>query len=163
MVIPTLTYFRQLWISKIPESVTIQESLSSTWVSTSTESFSESDQTRSYTDDVTDFESWNSRQTDLKENIKKVCDKYGKSLSHKVPLNAFMYDSKHKLLFCRNAKVNVELICRFLFCVGQTYRHTVLHSRFIVLLTPALLFHKEQAQGTQSPLPFAGFLWLQCT
>ena len=108
MTIPALTHFRQLRISKIPESVTIQESLSSTWVSTSTESFSESDQTQSYTDDVADFESWKSRQTDIKENIKKVCDKYGKSLSRKVPLNSFMYDSKHKLLFCRNAKVNLE-------------------------------------------------------
>ena len=67
------------------------------------------DRPQSYTDDDA-FESWMSRQTELKENVRKVCDKYGKSLSCNVPLNQFMYDSKHKLLFCRNAKVNVATI-----------------------------------------------------
>ena len=67
------------------------------------------DRPQSYTDDDA-FESWMSRQTELKENVRKVCDKYRKSLSCNVPLNQFMYDSKHKLLFCRNAKVNVATI-----------------------------------------------------
>ena len=55
-------------------------------------------------DDV-EFESWMFQQMDIKENVRKVCDKYGKSVSRTVPKHQFMYDSKHKLLFCRNAKV----------------------------------------------------------
>ena len=114
------THFRQLLISTITDSVTqleedyedvyeenspLPKSLNITGVSISKQSLSEDDQTQSYDDDV-DFESWMSRQSELKENVRKVCDKYGKSLNSKVPLNQFMYDSKHKLLYCRNAKVN---------------------------------------------------------
>ena len=69
------------------------------------QSFSEYNQTQSYTDHV-EFLSWMSRQTELQANIKKVCEEYGKSLRRDVPLRQFMYDPKHKLLFCRNAKVN---------------------------------------------------------
>ena len=120
-------------------------------------------QSQSNTNDV-DFQSWMSRQTELKKNVRKVCDEYGKSLSTNVLLRqfvhrqktwhfhlytfffvwktkivicsvvrkkwsqkisqivfnlsnlqaeqsakfstyGFMYDPKHKLLFCRNAKV----------------------------------------------------------
>ena len=82
----------------------LPESLSIPGVSISKQSFSEYGQTQSYSDDA-DFESWMSRQSELKENVRKVCEKYGKSLNSQVPLNQFMYDSKHKLLFCRNAKV----------------------------------------------------------
>ena len=74
---------------------------------------SQNDKTQSYNDDV-DFKLWMSRQNELKENVEKVCDKYRKSLRHNVPLNQFMYDSKHKLLFCRNAKVYSNN-ARFLF------------------------------------------------
>ena len=70
------------------------------------EEFSEDDHTQSDNDDL-DFESWMSRQSELKENVRKVCDKYGKSLNYDVPLNQFMFETQHKLLFCRNAKVNI--------------------------------------------------------
>ena len=69
---------------------------------------SESDQALRYIDNDVDFESWMSKQTKLKENIRKVCEKYGESLRLEDPLHSitqFLYDSKHKLLFCRNAKV----------------------------------------------------------
>jgi len=107
---------RQLLISTITDSVeedyedvsegneSLPESLNIPGVSISKQSFSENDQTQSYTGD-SDFESWMSQQSELKENVRKVCDKYGKSLNGPVPLNQFMYDSKHNLLFCRNAKV----------------------------------------------------------
>ena len=72
------------------------------------EEFSEDDHTQSDNDDL-DFESWMSRQSELKENVRKVCDKYGKSLNGEVPLNQFMFDSKHNLLYCRNAKVKIVL------------------------------------------------------
>ena len=87
------------------ENSPLPESLNVPGVSLSKQSFSEYDQTQSYGDDV-EFDSWMSRQTELKENVSKVCDRYGKSLSIEVPLKEFMYDSKHKLLYCRNAKVN---------------------------------------------------------
>ena len=119
-LIHTDPHFRQLLISTITDSVTqleedyeddyegespLPQSLNITGVSISKQSLSEDDPTQSYDDDV-GFESWMSRQSELKENVRKVCDKYGKSLNSKVPLNQFMYDSKHKLLYCRNAKVN---------------------------------------------------------
>ena len=87
------------------ENSPLPESLNVPGVSLSKQSVSEYDQTQSYGDDV-EFDSWMSRQTELKENVSKVCDRYGKSLSIEVPLKEFMYDSKHKLLYCRNAKVN---------------------------------------------------------
>jgi len=110
---------RQLLLSTITDSVIkldedyqnvyeenspLPESLNVPGVSLSKQSFSEYDPTQSYGDDV-EFDSWMSRQTELKENVSKVCDRYGKSLSIEVPLKEFMYDSKHKLLYCRNAKV----------------------------------------------------------
>ena len=87
----------------------LPESLSIPGVSISKQSFSEYGQTQSYNDDA-DFESWMSRQSELKENVRKVCEKYGKSLNSQVPLNQFMYDSKHKLLFCKHPKVKVQII-----------------------------------------------------
>ena len=84
----------------------VPESLNITGVS---KSFSEDGQTQTDNEDVT-FESWMSRQSQLKENVRKVCDKYGKSLNTQVPLKRLMYDSKHKLLFCRNFKVKVQII-----------------------------------------------------
>ena len=121
-LIHTDPHFRQLLISTITDSVTqleedyeddyegespLPQSLNITGVSISKQSLSEDDPTQSYDDDV-GFESWMSRQSELKENVRKVCDKYGKSLNSVVPLNQFMYDSKHKLLYCRNAKVNFD-------------------------------------------------------
>ena len=63
------------------------------------------DPTRLYSDDE-GFQSWWSRQAELKENVRKVCNRYGQSLNSNVPLKEFMFDSNSKLLFCRNAKVN---------------------------------------------------------
>ena len=51
------------------------------------------------------FTSWWIGQARLKENIKRVCDKYGTFLEKEVPLKEFMYDPGSNLLFCRNAKV----------------------------------------------------------
>ena len=51
------------------------------------------------------FKSWWLGQAQLKENIRRVCDKYGTFLEKEVPLKEFMYDPRSKLLFCRNAKV----------------------------------------------------------
>ena len=115
-----LLFWNQTWITLMGSPVSLANcsltalvglgfalkiALNISWVSISKQSFSEDDQTQSYNDDV-DFESWMSRQSELKENVRKACDKYGKSLNSKVPLNQFMYDSKHKLLYCRNAKGN---------------------------------------------------------
>lgn len=57
------------------------------------------------TDHDKEFQAWWARQQEMKENIRKVCEKFGHSLNVQVPLGQFMYDSNHKLLFCRNAKV----------------------------------------------------------
>ena len=96
------------------KSLPLPESLNIPGVSISNQSFPEDDQTQSGNDDL-DFESWMSRQSELKENIRKVCDKYGKSLNRQVPLNQFIYDSKHKLLFCRNAKVNYSKLKNYIY------------------------------------------------
>ena len=53
------------------------------------------------------YNNWLEKQTKLKENIKKVCDKYGSSVKKTVPRREFMFDSEHNLLFCRNAKVGI--------------------------------------------------------
>ena len=68
----------------------LPESLSIPGVSISKQSFSEYAQTQSYSDDV-EFESWMSRQDELKENVRKVCEEYGKSLSQNVLLKQFMH------------------------------------------------------------------------
>ena len=47
-------------------------------------------QSQSNTNDV-DFQSWMSRQTELKKNVRKVCDEYGKSLSNNVLLRQFVH------------------------------------------------------------------------
>ena len=52
-----------------------------------------------------EFKSWWRAQAQLKENVRKVCHKYGPSLDQQVPLDQFMFDSSSNLLFCRNAKV----------------------------------------------------------
>ena len=57
-----------------------------------------------------DFKLWWGAQAELKENVRKVCDKYGQSLNKQVPLKEFMFDSSSRLLFCRNAKVMIHVI-----------------------------------------------------
>ena len=62
-------------------------------------------------DDLEDtkYKSWLKKQDKLKQNIKKVCNKYGSSLRKSVPSAEFMFDSEHNLLFCRNAKVAIRI------------------------------------------------------
>ena len=54
--------------------------------------------------DENSFEGWLMKQNNLKLKIKEVCQKYGKSLRKVIPMDEFIYDSKHNLLLCRNAK-----------------------------------------------------------
>ena len=100
----SVTQLEEEYEDEYEENQQLPKSLNIPGVSVSKQSLSENDLTQSYSDD---FESWMSRQTELKENVRKVCDKYGKSLNYDVPLNQFMFETQHKLLFCRNAKVNI--------------------------------------------------------
>lgn len=109
---------RQLLLSTITESLeepeeyedieeeneTLPESLNIPGEMVSTQRSDYEDPTRLYSDDE-GFQSWWSRQAELKENVRKVCNRYGQSLNSHVPLKEFMFDSNSKLLFCRNAKV----------------------------------------------------------
>ena len=51
------------------------------------------------------FRVWLEKKDALNRNVERVCKKYGKSLSMEIEMGMFMYESEHKLLFCRNAKV----------------------------------------------------------
>jgi len=51
------------------------------------------------------FEDWWGKQKQRKEQIKRTCQKYGSSLRKHIKENDLMYDPRHELLFCRNAKV----------------------------------------------------------
>ena len=53
------------------------------------------------------FEEWWSIQKQLKKRIQKTCKKFGPSLRKNIKRNELMYDPRHELLFCRNAKVSV--------------------------------------------------------
>ena len=52
-----------------------------------------------------DFSSWWGQQTELKANIRRVCQKYGESAMSNVHTNWWIYDSNNDLMFCRQAKV----------------------------------------------------------
>lgn len=52
-----------------------------------------------------EFQEWLKEKEKLNKNVKKVCQKYGQKVRKFVPLRDFMFDSKHNILFCRNAKV----------------------------------------------------------
>ena len=93
----------------LPESLNIPGAV----VSTQSQPTNNEETTNTYHDDD-GFQSWWSQQNQMKENIREVCEKYGKSLNGRVPLSQFMYDSKHKLLFCRNAKVDIKKILIFI-------------------------------------------------
>jgi len=54
---------------------------------------------------VSEFSQWWTKQKELKERIANTCQKYGASLRVKVKRAELLYDPKHDLLFCRNAKV----------------------------------------------------------
>ena len=51
------------------------------------------------------FKGWYDKQEKLKLHIKEVGKKYGASVRKVIPMAEFIYDSKHNLLLCRNAKV----------------------------------------------------------
>ena len=52
------------------------------------------------------FRVWLEKKDALNRNVERVCKKYGKSLSIlDIQMGMFMYESEHKILFCRNAKV----------------------------------------------------------
>ena len=51
------------------------------------------------------FRVWLEKKDALNRNVERVCKKYGKSLSMEIEMGMFMYESEHKILFCRNAKV----------------------------------------------------------
>ena len=65
-----------------------------------------------------EFQEWLKEKEKLNNNIKKVCQKYGQKVRKFVPLREFMFDSKHDILFCRNAKVYNGEIYIFLFIVA---------------------------------------------
>ena len=53
------------------------------------------------------FQGWFDKQEKLKLHIKEVCKRYGTSVRKVIPMAEFIYDSKHNLLLCRNAKVKL--------------------------------------------------------
>ena len=57
--------------------------------------------------DKNGFDEWWSKQKQLKNRIQKTCKKFGPSLRKNIKRNELMYDPRHELLFCRNAKVSV--------------------------------------------------------
>ena len=89
---------------------------------------------KSFTEnDDEDLQSWWRRQDRRKENIREVCEKFGHfaHIRKKVPVSQIMYEEKHKLLYCRNAKVGwwwmsagTSNIC----CVNNYYRVPRPHS-----------------------------------
>ena len=53
------------------------------------------------------FDAWWEKQLKLKQDIKGTCSIYGSSTNFSIPnLPNEMYNQKHKLFNCRNAKVN---------------------------------------------------------
>ena len=57
------------------------------------------------------FKAWLNQQSEFSKNVESVCRKYGYTLRKRVPVEAFIYDSEHDLLFCRNAKVCCKHFC----------------------------------------------------
>jgi len=52
-----------------------------------------------------DFQNWLQEKKNLNLHIETICKKYSKDVKMDLPSQSFMFDSKHNLLFCRNAKV----------------------------------------------------------
>jgi len=62
--------------------------------------------TNTTTESVTGgFDEWWNKQKQLKKRIQKTCQKFGPSLRKNIKKSELMYDPRHELLFCRNAKV----------------------------------------------------------
>ena len=57
-----------------------------------------------------DFKIWLERQKMLQENVNMVCKRYGERLKTETRPNfSFMFDQKTNLMFCRNAKVSIQI------------------------------------------------------
>jgi len=61
--------------------------------------------TNSTLEEYVGFMEWWSKQKQMKTRIQKTCQKYGPSLRQNIDQHELMYDPRHELLFCRNAKV----------------------------------------------------------
>ena len=72
-------------------------------VSNETLNASDSIQSTTRSDDL--VKQWLKKQDILRENINNVCEKYGQDLKKPVGKSNLIWDQKHKLLYCRNAKV----------------------------------------------------------
>jgi len=68
------------------------------------------------------YDEWLEKQEKFKLHIKRVCNKYGKGVRKVVPMKEFLYDSKHKLLFCRNAKVGTTSWLANFLLLSDDYR-----------------------------------------
>jgi len=55
--------------------------------------------------EVEKYENWLKKQLFLREKMRQTCLNYGDSAKVTLQQKHFIYDSVHKLLFCRNAKV----------------------------------------------------------
>jgi len=69
-----------------------------------------------------EFQDWLAEKVELNKNIRKVCRKYGQQVRKNVPFRDFMFDSKHNILFCRNAKVGTtSWMTNFLLMSDQSH------------------------------------------
>ena len=59
--------------------------------------------------EVEKYENWLKKQLFLREKMRQTCLNYGDSAKVTLQQKHFIYDSVHKLLFCRNAKVTFYL------------------------------------------------------
>ena len=65
--------------------------------------------------DTGEFGAWWAKQRELQNRIEKTCEKYGASLHRSIQRKQLMYDPRHDLLFCRNAKVCKNSITFYLY------------------------------------------------
>jgi len=117
---------RQLLLSRLINPQQLVSSLESiSFINSSVDELSAVSPSKLQNDDSEDtkYKSWLKKQDKLKQNIKKVCNKYGSSLRKSVPSAEFMFDSEHNLLFCRNAKVGTTTWLTHFLLLSSTYRH----------------------------------------
>ena len=86
-----------------------------------------------------EYYDWLEKQSKLKQNIKKVCRKYGSSVKKSVPSSEFMFDSENNLLFCRNAKVGCLLNPLYIstsnpFPLGVGWHHNLADTFLVTFL-----------------------------
>ena len=93
------------YLSSITTTSTSTTTVTSTTTTTFTLSPSSAVTSGSSAVDPEKYRRWLKKQDELRRNISRVCKKYGKELKVDVGMKQLMYEQKHKLLFCRNAKV----------------------------------------------------------